>query len=70
MDETIEHVSKGFLGITMNCAKCHDHKYDPIDQEDYYRMRAFFEPYHVRLDMVPKNSISIAMGSLELSMAC
>ncbi len=54
MDETIEHVSKGFLGITMNCAKCHDHKYDPIVQEDYYRMRAFFEPYHVRLDMVPK----------------
>ena len=54
MDETIEHVSKGFLGITMNCAKCHDHKYDPIEQEDYYRMRAFFEPYHVRLDMVPQ----------------
>jgi Protein of unknown function (DUF1553)/Protein of unknown function (DUF1549)/Planctomycete cytochrome C len=53
MDETVEHVSKAFLGITMNCAKCHDHKYDPIEQVDYYRMRAFFEPYHVRLDMVP-----------------
>ena len=53
MDETVEHVSKGFLGLTMNCARCHAHKYDPIEQEDYYRMRAFFEPYHVRLDMVP-----------------
>ena len=53
MDETVEHVSKGFLGLTMNCAKCHDHKYDPIAQVDYYRMRAFFEPYHVRLDVVP-----------------
>jgi mono/diheme cytochrome c family protein len=53
MDETIEHVSKGFLGLTMNCAKCHDHKYDPIRQVDYYRMRAIFEPYHVRLDAVP-----------------
>lgn len=53
MDETVEHVSKGFLGLTMNCAKCHDHKYDPIEQPDYYRMRAFFEPYHVRLDMLP-----------------
>ncbi len=56
MDETVEHVSKGFLGITMNCAKCHDHKYDPIKHADYYRMRAFFEPYHVRMDMVPNET--------------
>jgi hypothetical protein len=53
MDETVEHVSKGFLGLTMNCAKCHDHKFDPIAQVEYYRMRAIFEPYHVRLDMAP-----------------
>lgn len=56
MDETIEHVSKAFLGLTMNCAKCHDHKYDPIQQTDYYRMRAIFEPYHVRLDQVEGES--------------
>ncbi len=56
MEETVEHVSKGFLGLTMNCAKCHDHKFDPIEQEDFYHMRAFFEPYHVRLDMVPGES--------------
>jgi hypothetical protein len=53
MDETVEHASKGFLGLTINCAKCHDHKFDPIAQVDYYRMRAIFEPYHVRVDMVP-----------------
>ena len=53
MEETVEHVSKGFLGLTMNCAKCHDHKYDPIKHSDFYKLRAFFEPYHVRLDMVP-----------------
>ncbi len=53
MEETVEHVSKGFLGLTMNCARCHDHKFDPLEQADYYRLRAFFEPYHVRVDMVP-----------------
>lgn len=56
MEETVEHVSKGFLGLTMNCAKCHDHKYDPLEQTDFYRMRAFFEPYHVRLDAVQGES--------------
>ncbi|NBV45999.1 MAG: DUF1549 domain-containing protein, partial [Planctomycetia bacterium] len=53
LDETVEHVGKAFLGLTLNCAKCHDHKYDPVRQTDHYAFRAFFAPYHVRLDAVP-----------------
>lgn len=53
LDETIEHTGKAFLGLTLNCAKCHDHKYDPIDMNDYYRLRAVFEPHQARLDAVP-----------------
>ncbi|MDA1179046.1 MAG: DUF1549 domain-containing protein, partial [Planctomycetota bacterium] len=53
LDTTVEHTSKAFLGLTLNCAKCHDHKYDPLSQVDYYRMRAVFEPHQVRLDPVP-----------------
>ncbi len=50
LDETIEHTAKAMLGLTFNCAKCHDHKYDPFSQADYYRFRAVFEPYQIRLD--------------------
>jgi len=52
MDETVEHTAKAFLGLTVNCAKCHDHKYDPISHTDYYKLRAVFEPYQVRMDFV------------------
>jgi hypothetical protein len=53
LDDVIEHTSKAFLGVTLKCARCHDHKYDPIPQTDYYRFRAVFEPYDVRTDRVP-----------------
>ncbi len=42
--ETIKVVSSSLMGLTVGCAQCHDHRYDPIPQRDYYRFRAVFDP--------------------------
>lgn len=42
--ETIKIVSTSLLGVTVGCAQCHNHRYDPVSQVDYYRLRAIFEP--------------------------
>ncbi|MBS0209573.1 MAG: PSD1 domain-containing protein [Planctomycetes bacterium] len=44
MAETIKIVSTSLLGMTVGCAQCHSHRYEPISQADYYRFRAIFEP--------------------------
>ncbi|MDA7652962.1 DUF1549 domain-containing protein, partial [bacterium] len=56
LDKTIEHTSKAFLGLTMQCSKCHDHKYDPISARDYYQFRAILEPHQIRTDALPGES--------------
>ncbi len=42
--ETIKITSTALLGLSVGCAQCHSHRYDPISQVDYYRFRALFEP--------------------------
>lgn len=42
LDDFVTTTSQGFLGLTMNCCRCHDHKLDPLPQADYYRFLAFF----------------------------
>lgn len=42
--DTIKIVSTSLLGLSVGCAQCHDHRYDPIPQTDYYRLRAVLEP--------------------------
>ena len=44
VSDTIKIISTSFLGLTMGCAQCHNHRYDPIAQTDYYRLRAILEP--------------------------
>jgi len=43
LDDLVAATSNTFLGLTVNCARCHNHKFDPIPTEDYYRLRAAFE---------------------------
>ncbi|MEP6756766.1 MAG: DUF1549 domain-containing protein, partial [Chthonomonadales bacterium] len=42
LDDLIATTSQAFLGLTMDCARCHDHKLDPIPQKDYYKLQAIF----------------------------
>jgi hypothetical protein len=42
INERIDTVSKGFFGLTVSCARCHDHMFDPISQKDYYAMHGIF----------------------------
>ncbi|MDQ2949178.1 MAG: DUF1549 and DUF1553 domain-containing protein [Acidobacteriota bacterium] len=44
----VETVSTAFMGLTVGCAKCHDHMYDPIKQKDFYAMKALFDPLVIR----------------------
>ncbi|MFO0816984.1 MAG: PSD1 and planctomycete cytochrome C domain-containing protein [Pirellulales bacterium] len=44
VNETLDMFSTAVLGLTMECCRCHNHKYDPLPQRDYYRLMACFEP--------------------------
>ncbi len=51
MNEMTDVAGDVFLGMSMACARCHDHKFDPIPQKDYFKLRAFFEPVVFRDDL-------------------
>ncbi len=54
LDDVTENTGLAFLGMTVGCARCHDHKFDPIKQTDYYRLQACFAA------VLPNDEFSIA----------
>ncbi len=46
--DAVDVTGEAFLGLTLGCARCHDHKFDPIGQKDYHRLMAFFEGSEIR----------------------
>ena len=58
IDEQIDAVTRGFLGITLSCARCHDHKFDPFTQKDYYALYGIFQNT-ITLDGVERGNNNI-----------
>lgn len=69
--DRVNTTASAFLGLTMECARCHDHKYDPIKQKDYYRMFAFFNStdesglYSHFTDAIPSPALLLYEGDQE-----
>ena len=51
LNDTTDTSALAFLGLTLTCARCHDHKFEPISQKDYFRFQAFFTPADFRKDV-------------------
>jgi mono/diheme cytochrome c family protein len=51
LDDRVDTLSRGFLGLTVSCARCHDHKFDPIPTQDYYSLAGVF--HSCRLTDIP-----------------
>ena len=57
-NERVDMVSRGLLGLTVACARCHDHKYDPISMQDYYGLAGVFASVHYRsYPLAPEQTI-------------
>jgi len=68
-DDQVDVVSRAFMGLTVACARCHDHKFDPISQRDYYAMAGIFFSTHILAKLTPKGEgekpMRIALASAQ-----
>ena len=77
IQDTIDTLGQAILGLTLGCARCHDHKYDPITREDYYALYGIFastryafpgsEEKHRPADMVPLVPVKQAPGAIPVA---
>jgi hypothetical protein len=63
-EDTIDNLGRTFLGLTINCCRCHDHKFDPLTQADYYALYGFFQSTRypwpgIELDKVQRNLVPL-----------
>ncbi|MBL8849659.1 MAG: PSD1 domain-containing protein [Planctomycetaceae bacterium] len=56
VDDNVDTIGKAFMGLTLGCARCHDHKFDPISQQDYYGLAGIFYSTHVLKDLGGKGA--------------
>ncbi|MBM3983543.1 MAG: DUF1553 domain-containing protein [Planctomycetes bacterium] len=66
-EDQIDNFGRTFLALTINCARCHDHKFDPISQHDYYALYGFFSSTRyprpgIELDKVQRDFVPLASG--------
>ena len=66
LDDIVSTVGQTFLGLTIDCARCHDHKIDPIPQRDYYRILSFFHNINPYKNGGPTDEISLSTGEKAL----
>jgi mono/diheme cytochrome c family protein len=60
LDDRVDTVTRGFLGLTVSCARCHDHKFDPIPQIDYYSLAGIFNGSNFGdMPLVPEAEVKV-----------
>jgi hypothetical protein len=64
IEDTLDNLGRTFMGLTITCARCHDHKFDAISREDYYGLYGFFEstryPFPgIELDKIPRDFVPL-----------
>jgi hypothetical protein len=70
IDDTIDNLGRTVLGLTINCARCHDHKYDPLTSEDYYALYGFFQSTRypwpgIEDDKIPRDLVPLVSADAE-----